>query len=90
MPVTVDNSGLVAGVVQPAFKTTRIKLGRAICIGGKRIEPGTTIDVDRQLAAMLIGANKAERAPEETPKPAPVQTAPVEETQRAQRVQKKE
>lgn len=48
-----------------------VRLLRAICIKGERIEPGTVLQLDRALSSELISANKAERVPALL---APVQT----------------
>lgn len=40
----------------------QITATRAFLLGGKRVEPGTTLEVEDPLARLLVAANKAERA----------------------------
>ena len=78
MPLTtVTGGGLVAGAFGQPEPTTQVQLLRAICIAGKRVEPGH-MALPKQLASMLIGANKAVRvaAPAITT-PAPEQDKPA-------------
>jgi hypothetical protein len=87
MSLTTETAGgLVAGAFgQSSEPATTVRLLRAIFVAGKRVEPGV-MALPKTLAAMLIGANKAERVPEARPTPQP---APVEEV-RAPRAQRKE
>jgi hypothetical protein len=70
MPLTSENTaGLVAGAAPQKPTALKVRLLKAICVGGKRIEPGV-VEVDKAFAAFLVGANKAVRHTEE-PKPEP-------------------
>lgn len=81
MALTTENSGgLVAGAFGRPEPTMSVRLLKAICIAGNRVEPGV-MDLPKQLATMLIGSNKAERVaavakPAPEPPPAEVKRAP--------------
>ncbi len=83
MPATTQSAAaLVSGQRSPMQEPIEVLLLRAICIGGKRIEPGV-LQVERSLAAQLIGARKAERI---EPKAAQaVETPPPAEPQQSGR-----
>lgn len=74
MPATTQTaSALVAGALGRTEPVVRVRLLRPICIKGLAVQPGE-IDVDRALAAMLIGSRKAEKldpAPPKSAAPAP-------------------
>lgn len=79
MPATTQSApALVAGAQTQEQATVKVRLLRAICIGGKPVAPGE-LEVDRSLAAMLIGARKAERIEPAASEAAP--PAPAEEPQ---------
>jgi hypothetical protein len=81
---TQTAGGLVAGAFGQPEPTMAVMLNKAICIAGVRVEPGR-MTLPKQLAVMLIGANKAERVANDPPAVAP----PVEpEVQRAPRAAK--
>jgi len=75
MALTAKNSPLVSGGISPsraAPASTSVRLVRAICINGERVEVGTVLTLDRIAAVDLITAGKAERV---TGPAAPVQTS---------------
>lgn len=76
MVLAAKNSPLVSGAAagsRPAPSVGWVRLLRAICIKGERVEADTVLQLDRITASELISANKAERAPQQSQ--APVQTS---------------
>lgn len=76
MAIAAKGSPLVSGgggaTRSAAPAAGPVRLLRAICIKGQRIEPGALLQLDRALASELISAGKAERtaallAPVQTP-----------------------
>ncbi len=69
MALAAKNSPLVSGGGgRPAAPAAGpVRLLRAICIKGERLEAGTEMQLERILASELISAGKAERVPVQTP-----------------------
>lgn len=64
MALTANNSPLVAGGVRAAKApalVAPVRLLRAICIGGERIEADTVLQLDRVTASDLVSSGKAVR-----------------------------
>lgn len=64
MALTTADAALVqGGAAKPAAPARQIevRLVRAIVMGGQRVEPGTTLQLDRVFASTLVSAGKAER-----------------------------
>lgn len=64
MALTTTDAALVqGGAARPAAPARQIevRLVRAIVLGGQRVEPGATLQLDRVFASTLISAGKAER-----------------------------
>ena len=80
MVLAAKNSPLVSGgsAGKPAPAAGPVRLLRAICIKGERIEVDTVLQLDRTLASELISACKAVRV---AVAPAPVQT-PVQDKEK--------
>lgn len=80
MAVTTQSAqGLVPGAKPQQQEPVKVRLLRAICVAGARMEPECEIDVDRATAAMLIGSGKAARvvAPATEAPPSTSADAPV-------------
>ena len=71
--LSAETSALVAGGMRaPATATApqvTVRVLRAVMVGGKRIDPGTELAVDRWFAAELLSAGKAERLADAAPHP---------------------
>lgn len=88
MALTTETAGAFVSRAFPGPGTetrTRVELLRPICIGGVRVEPGE-IEVERSLAAFLVGAGKARRIPEKQPAP-PADEPPAQTRARRPRAQ---
>lgn len=75
-------SPLVAGMARPnaMANTVTVKVLRAFCIKGEPVKVGKEIEVDRVLAAELIGAQKAAavvKAPPAAPATKPAAAPPA-------------
>jgi hypothetical protein len=65
---------MVAAVITTAATPAPYTVTRAMCIGGERVEVGTTVDLARPLATELMAAGKV--APYVEPVAAPETEAP--------------
>jgi hypothetical protein len=85
MTLTAKHSPLVRGAAVAAPQgQMRLRLVRAICITGQRLEAGTYLQhgqVDMATAAELVSAGKAERVPAPVPVPPPAPAQPALELQ---------
>lgn len=76
MPLTTQSAGgIVAGSTAQGEPTVWVRLTRAICIAGARVEPGPA-EVPKALASLLVGANKAERMEQPKPEQKPAEPEP--------------
>lgn len=71
--LTAAASPLVQGAASAALKTIRVRALRSFLVGGKRVEIGTEIELDRRAGMELVSYNKAELVTE----PAEVMAAAV-------------
>lgn len=61
MTLTAHNSALVQGMRPGRRASGPVRLLRAVCIKGERVEAGELVHADPALASELIGAGKAVR-----------------------------
>lgn len=84
--ISAETSALVAGGMRApaaaAVPAVTLRLLRGVMVGGRRIEPGAEIAVDKWFAAELVTAGKAERIADRPPTPEPAK--PKKEATRAQ------
>lgn len=64
--ISAETSALVAGGMRPPASRppapVSVRIVRAVMLGGKRVEPGTVLDLPPATVAELLSAGKAERA----------------------------
>jgi len=84
MALTAQTMGLTLPPTTAEAATVPVRLLRAICVQGVRVEPGTVLTVAPRWAAELCFAGKADRWAEQAPEPtkpaAKKAAAPIKES----------
>ena len=76
--LTLQLSSLVRSATE--HKNMKVKILRDVMVAGVRKDSGSTIELDNNVAQLLIGQNQAEEYVETVKKPAPKAAAPKPKT----------
>ena len=76
--LTLQLSSLVRSVTE--HKNMKVKILRDVMVAGVRKDSGSTIELDNNVAQLLIGQNQAEEYVETVKKPAPKAATPKPKT----------